>query len=172
MLERQSSRLDSHRQYHGCTASTHSDIEQLSAVTTPPWSQATIGRHLPLAAPVWERSYIDLRASGFGGRVREPFPIRRDLSILLQKLRVEEGNGLSIASQRKHPEIGTGLRIIDLVHERLPVRGPALWLDDLRGLEEQLLASRAVGCLLIDSPFPLTQRGKRDAAAVTGPDRR
>src|SRR5258708_6323141 len=83
--------VDRHCHQHA----TGTDIENLSAVSTPPRLGAAAARHLPFPSSARERGHVDLPIAGLIGGVGHPFSIGRNLSIRLTALTGEKPGGLS-----------------------------------------------------------------------------
>ena len=73
------------------------EIEQLLAVVTPSHLDAPIIRNTDFCSGAGERLEVNLEPSRFVGLIRHPFPIGRELSIALFKVRSDNRKGLAVS---------------------------------------------------------------------------
>ena len=120
----------------GASQSSYADLRQflvheLLPVATPAGTHPAAGGDHELGAGLGETLHVDLVGAGLVREVSDPPAVGGELAEVLVELRLQIREGFAIPLQRQHPEVETGLGVLERVEEEAAVgrQGGNAWID-------------------------------------------
>src|SRR5262249_49757661 len=84
-------------------------VKELFSISSPLGFGATVRRYAKFGTGGWETLDVDFRSSRLIRGVRNPFAVRRELSLLLVKGCLQERKCLTVSRHRQYPNIKLSL---------------------------------------------------------------